>query len=208
MSSRDPTLAEMLEDAIGLFKFGRTEDALHRLDLILERDRGQAGAWFYRGRCLHRMGDIREALSCFRTAADLEPANAVTRCEIGICLDDLGRYIEALDSYGEALRLDPNSHEVLINTGYAFERLGLFDNAIACYREALSHDPLNAAAWLNLGSCLFVSGQPEEAIECFKDAYELAENDEIKLRDRGIEPDELKDKASLGITRCRALLDE
>jgi tetratricopeptide (TPR) repeat protein len=207
MSAGEPTLGELLEDAIGLFEVGRTIDAVQRLDLILQRDDLYAEAWYYRGRCMQQAGDLGEALRCFRAAADVAPDYAAAHCEIGLCLNDMGRYAEALPSFAEALKLMPEMHAALINSGYSYERLERFDEAAACYREVLARDPLNAAAWLNLGSSLLASGKPREALECFEDAYDLAESGEFKAKDQGIDINFFKDRANLGITRCRELLD-
>ena len=193
MGAEDPTPSEMLEDAIGLFEVGRTDDALHRLDLMLQQNDGHPGAWYYKGRCFQQTGDLRQALRCFETAARLAPDYAAARCEIGFCLNAMGRYRDALPHLADALHLDPTMDAAIVNSGYAYERLGRLDKAAECYRDILSRDPLNAVGWQNLGSCLLMLGRAKEALECFQDAYELG-NDEIKR------------VASEGIERCRALL--
>jgi tetratricopeptide (TPR) repeat protein len=193
VNAHDPTLEEMVADAIGLFEVGRVADAQRRLDRILEQDGQLPTAWYYRGRCLQQVGDIVGALPCFQTAAQLKPDYAAAHCEIGFCLNTMGRYAEALPHFTDALQRDPTMHAARINSGFALERLARFEEAVECYQKLLSRDPLNANCLQNVGSCLLQLGRPQEALECFQDAYDLGD-------------DQVKEMATVGLDLCRAVL--
>jgi tetratricopeptide (TPR) repeat protein len=194
MGTEDPTLTEMFNEAIDLFEAGRISDALHHLGHVLRRDNRHPGAWYYKGRCLERTGDLEQALRCFETAARLAPHYAAAHCEIGFCLNAMGRYEDALSHLAVALDLDPTMDAAIINSGYAYEHSGQFDKAVAWYKRVIARDPLNATGWQNLGSCLLTLGHPGEALECFQGAYELGTDEEVKR------------VARLGIEHCRNLL--
>ena len=63
--------------------WGRTDHAVDRLRLSLDRDPGYAPTWFHLGRSLFDAGDLHGSITAFRRAVEIEPAGATYHPGLG-----------------------------------------------------------------------------------------------------------------------------
>ncbi len=119
------------------------------------------------------MGELEEAVACYRRVLTLKPDFAEAQNNLGAALSSLGKLDEAIARHRRALELKPDYAAAQNNLGTALSQLGNLEEAIACYRRALELKPDYALAQNNLGNAFRKRGKLEEAIACYRRALEL-----------------------------------
>ena len=97
---------------------------------------------------LGHIGQLEEAVGCYREALRCKPDCAEAHNNLGTALTRLGRLHEAVESFRRVVQLDPNFAEVYVNLGEALKDLGQ-PEALANFEEALRLKPGFAAARWN-----------------------------------------------------------
>src|SRR4051812_11214042 len=83
----------------------------------------------------HRAGRMQAAADAWGRAAEVDPAHAETRNNLGVALQALGRLDEAARAFAEATRLRPGYADAWENRVAALLGLERYDDAIAVARE-------------------------------------------------------------------------
>lgn len=127
---------------------------------------------FYRalGGLFQKRGNASLALACYREAARVNPADALSPFLLGRLLLLQGDVKAATESFREALRARPDYAEAQNNLGVALYEQGQLTEAADCYRKALRLQPGYAAAYNNLGNVELSRGQAAEAEASFRQA--------------------------------------
>ncbi len=130
-------------------------------------------AWYNLGNVLRDMGNLLEAIDCYRQAGKLNPQFVDAFSNLGVALRDHGRAAEAVDCYRHALRERPDHFISHYNLGVALMDLGRLEEAAASFRQALLGNPNHADAYNNLGIVLKDLGRLEEAAASCRRALQL-----------------------------------
>lgn len=93
---------------------------------------------FSDGAALLQAGDAHQALTRFRSAQTMDPANPILYLYIGAALHDLKRFAEAVASYESALQIKPLMGEAHNNLGNALMALGRFSAAAESFSRAVT----------------------------------------------------------------------
>ena len=125
------------------------------------------------GNALEAVGELDEAITCYRRAIELAPGIAEWHSDLGNALKAGGRLDEAIDCYQRAAQLKPDCVAAYYNLGVVWTELAKTDEAIAAYRRALELKPDFPEALNNLGNALRARGDLVEAIGCYRRALEL-----------------------------------
>jgi predicted O-linked N-acetylglucosamine transferase (SPINDLY family) len=116
---------------------------------------------------------VSEAIESFRTALNLNAADAQSFIRLGLILLNLGRADESLVLFLQALALDPENPEALACNGLALHTLGDPSQAIEMLDRALEKLPDRADIINVKGECHLEIGQLDQALASFEKALEL-----------------------------------
>jgi Flp pilus assembly protein TadD len=124
-----------------------------------------------------RAGNIKEAISCYVRAMQLNATNAPLRARAGTCFHTVRDFDDARACYEEALRLDKDYAQAHANLGALLRTRGDPGGALEHLRAAVRLDPDNpesAKAYFNLGVVLRDNkGDRAGAKEAFRNALRL-----------------------------------
>jgi hypothetical protein len=115
----------------------------------------------------------RSAVTVFRHAARVEPANALVLNNLGGFLFEEGNYREAEKVLREVVRLFPSAGGFRSNLANTLYEQGSWGEAAAEYREALRLGYRKADTYADLGMALLKLGQREEGLRMLGKALEL-----------------------------------
>lgn len=130
-------------------------------------------AAFNLGVLFQAMGQLPQAIGCYRRTLQLRPAYVPAWGNLGVALRDAGENSEAIASFRQALRLKPGSPSALNNLGNALRSDLRHEEAINAFREALRQEPDNVGIYENLGNTLREAGRPAEAVVYLRKAVRL-----------------------------------
>lgn len=125
-------------------------------------------------RALANLERLDDALSAYRRAADLDPADDQALVGVGWILYKLGKFEEAEQPLRDAIKLKSDyasAYEVL---GCALREMHCDAEAIPIWQHLISLEPENADAIANLGWALGDKGMYREAIAALKRSQEIA----------------------------------
>lgn len=137
---------------------------LTRDNWVVENDLGLA---------LAAAGRYEEAVSHYREAVRIRPADARLRNNFGVSLINLRRLDQATVQLQESLRLDPDYFKAHNNLGIVLYERGDYDAAAASCAAALRLKPDYPEAHNNLGNALLRLGRPAAAAAQYREALRL-----------------------------------
>lgn len=112
-----------------------------------------------------RLGEFKEAESCYRTLVALEPQIFQHHCYLGLALVTQARLQEAFAPFKEMLRLRPDFAEGHMQMGCLLRDLGHHELAMGHLRQALQLAPALLDAAVFLCNILIFRGQMDEALK-------------------------------------------
>jgi cytochrome c-type biogenesis protein CcmH/NrfG len=89
--------------------------------------------------------------SAMKTTAQQNPADAVTRVQLGNMYFDAGRFQESAEWYEAALKINPRDVNASTDLGIAYYYMNQADKALAQFDRSLLVDPKHAKTLLNVG---------------------------------------------------------
>jgi superkiller protein 3 len=180
-----------------LYPLGRREEAIHVLQLALEREPGNSQISDYlngimnagvnniqfnaeetlqRGISFHRSGQLDEAIRWYRKTLAIQPDNPAAFSNIGVALQAKGKLDEAVTSYQIAITIKPGFADVYSNLGSALQEQNKLDEAVANYQKAISINPDYAEAYYNLGTATKEQEKLDDAVPSKKKAFSINPN--------------------------------
>ena len=111
-----------------------------------------------------RLGEFKEAESCYESLCRREPSSFQHHCYHGLSLVMQGRLKEAVAPFERMLRLRPDFAEGHMQMGCLQRDLGQLDLAIRHLRQALQLSPALLDAAVFLANILIFRGEMEEAL--------------------------------------------
>ena len=145
--------------------------------ILIYRDafsqKATAGDLFNLGRAYIYVGEIDEAIDCFKVLDVIIPEEVVAKeMLVGLYLtkENISKTIE----YGLlAEKQNSQSYAVYRNLALAYERIGNDDKELEYYEKAWELEPNNYWLNLNLGSCFEKKNYDTKALELFSMAYKI-----------------------------------
>jgi predicted TPR repeat methyltransferase len=165
--SRELTVAEALQIAVGLHQDGRWEEADVIYKEILKTDPTNASALHFAGVLAHQFGRGNEGVELIRKSLTFSPDSADWHSNLGIVLQGTGLFDEAIEAYQRAIVLDPTHANAHSNLGVLLRATDKPVEAEAAYRTAIRLNPEHVDAHTNLGVLLYSLKRREEAVACF-----------------------------------------
>lgn len=140
---------------------GRPDDAVRRLNTVLQQRPTQAAAHLLKARILHDMGNPDDRFARAAVAADGRSSEA--RLLLGEILDDSGDHDGAIEQYEEAVRRAPSDPQPRIALSRALLEMGRTSQAVLTSKEAVRLGPGNKDARLTLVMSLIADGDHDDA---------------------------------------------
>ncbi len=152
--------------AYGLWVQGRLHEAKAAAESALALNADHAGAHYYLGSVLLKLGDVQQSMWHLERATELNPDDPEMRFDLLNAYREAGDTIKA-SSQLRILRgaLSPRDPRIAYAEGLLSADLGNLDVAVGRFREALAANPKLDAARLDLGVALVKTGRQQEAIE-------------------------------------------
>ena len=123
-----------------LFKLGRMREAIEACEGALRLRPDYPEAHHRMGNLLTGVRGYAAAEPHFRRAVELQPAVAVSWCNLGVSLVFLGRLGEAMECFNRAIALDPKFDHAYAGLGLALSK---------CYRQAAAAEAYGRALAIN-----------------------------------------------------------
>lgn len=120
---------------------GSTDEAKREFQSELEVDPSNASASFVLGELARRLGDWKEAISCFSRAAQLDAGFSEAYLALGMSLAASGRFAQALSPLENYVKLQPEDPAGHYQLAMAYSRTGNKDGAdreMALHAQAAS----------------------------------------------------------------------
>jgi tetratricopeptide (TPR) repeat protein len=152
---------------------GKYEMALPYFLEAAKRNPRHAGAFFYLGYCLSRMGKNQEALGPYLKAKELRPKDPTIYSNLCGVLGQVNRFGEAAEACRQALQLAPGLAEAHNNLAWVYHRQGRYPEAIESSTQAIRLQPDFSEAHYNLGNGYAALKKYDQAAEAYKQAIRL-----------------------------------
>jgi tetratricopeptide (TPR) repeat protein len=108
-------------------------------------------------------GDVKDAITGYRSAAETAPDNATYKFKLAVALHQAGDADGERAALEEAIKIDPQLAGAQKQLGYVLSRSGDSAGAIEHFRLAVKAAPNWPEAWINLAAVLAGTGQFGEA---------------------------------------------
>lgn len=151
-----------------LWKEGRDDEAIARLEESLRLRPDFAEAHNNLGVVLARRGDLHGAASQFSQALDIEPSYKAAQDNLAATTARLNSTDAELATLVEGARANPNDLVAHNELGVALAARGRVDEAIAEFQNAIRVDPNQPDVHFNLGAMLEQRGRTADAAEQFR----------------------------------------
>lgn len=153
-----------------------------------QKDYGKAVDWYKRalevyfpwaevhynlGFVLEKLGDVEDAIACYRQAIIHKPNYTNAYYNLGLILQQSGREIEAIAAYQSAIYLEPETPMPYSNLGGILVGRGEYQTALEILGAALKKWPQTASLHNNLGRSLLGKQDGDRAIAAFLKAVQL-----------------------------------
>ena len=110
------------------------------------------------------------AITAYRKALDIRPADAAILTRLGLAHGDAGDFAAAVEALQRAIRADSAYALAWLNLGVVRAGQGDEPGAARAYAGALRADSTDAVAWLNLGNVELRAGRFDRAVEHYRSA--------------------------------------
>ncbi len=172
-SPMNQSLANLLNEALGLHRAGKLTEAIARYQRALEIDPHHVDALRLLGMALFNVGKAEQAADHYVRALELQPQNPLLLDGLGDIRMALGQVDHAIDCYERSLTIRPGKVGVLNNLAGLYARKGRFGRALDTYQLAINAAPDQAGSYFNVAAVLAKTGSRQLAIEHYREAIRL-----------------------------------
>ena len=127
---------QMKNDAIQLYKTGKYDDAMKKLDKATEINSYCKESWYYKGLILIEQGSFIRAKEALDKATTVDRQYAEAWERIGFTLYNQGKHDEAVMYYNKAIEINPKCALAWFNKGIALNVKGNSEEAEAAFIKA------------------------------------------------------------------------
>ena len=173
--SMDPELQEIMQQATGLHRDGRIDQAMAAYEAVLTRQPRHADALQFLGVAKMQSGHADEAIGLLKQAVGSDPKNSRAHYNLGLAFRTNGKEQDALVSFRRAIAVEPRNFEAHnAIAGILLVAPDQLDTAEAHIRRALENNPKYLPALNNRALLLKACGRLEDAVSEARAAVALA----------------------------------
>jgi tetratricopeptide (TPR) repeat protein len=149
--------------ALGEVRVYHLGPAMGLLQDLIRREPGHVTALVTRGRMLESVGQLDEAVACYRQALEHNPGNNRAELTLAEGLRRKKDYAEAAEHFERLRQRRPHDPEVLLGLARCWGRLDRFDEARQVLDELSAMGEPGSIALLERGKLAMQEGRPAEA---------------------------------------------
>jgi len=164
--------AQRFAEGLTLYREGEKEAALAFFAQAARDSPDDAGAHYYLGLVLFKLGRHAEAIGPLRRSAGLRPAEDAL-VKLALAQGQTGDLAGCLATLEEAARSLPGSPAVRAYLGTTLRSLDQVEEALEAYREALERDPEHVPALWGMGLALGMRERYAEGMAALRRAIAL-----------------------------------
>ena len=127
----------------------------------------------YLGIVLYQKGDVKDALTYFKQATEIDDKDGQAWGNYAVVLSETKQQDEAVKAFKKAIKLAPDNAEIHSNYAHTCWQIKDFDEAEKHARRAIALNPDFPDALLNLGNAVSGHGNHKEAIQHWKKAVKI-----------------------------------
>ncbi|MBI5209137.1 MAG: tetratricopeptide repeat protein [Elusimicrobia bacterium] len=146
-------------------QIGNKTLAMADMQVVLERDTGNASVYDSLGSVKLRLHDYESAIADLTRALEIDGTMANALLHRALAKAGMGQTKAALKDFQKALDLKPTDEDALIHLCWAKRVAGDADGGLRLCAKALDAEPDNPAALLHKGLCLLATNEPHRAID-------------------------------------------
>lgn len=147
-------------------------------DLLVE-DGSNTRALCDLGNCFFRIGDLYEALRCFKHTLEIAMDCAAAWYGIGMVYFRQRKYVLSIGTFRKAIALDPENSDFWFMLGEVYSRTRKLNKAIDAFNRASDLNPGESEAKLACAQVLFKKRNIHEAIYMLMQIYEYQPDNAI-----------------------------
>ncbi|HEY40698.1 MAG TPA: tetratricopeptide repeat protein [Dehalococcoidia bacterium] len=170
------SIGEIYELGLALLGNGQYEEAILKLNEVIDVDTDNAEAYFNRGLAYYYSGGYEQAILDFTEAIDLDPSNASAYNFRGDAYIALGEYNLSIVDFTMAISLYPDYQYAYHDRALAYYYKEEWNNAIADIDKAIEIDPEDASFYYLRGFFYREIGMNAEAIADFEKCIEISQD--------------------------------
>jgi len=156
-------------------------DAIHWLEVAVEKDPTNKEAWYFLGRAYYTASRLPASRKAFDRVLELDPKDARAENNIGLIYESGGKTEEALAAYRNAIAWQrenaPSREQPYLNVGNLLITLERPEEAIAPLQQAIALAPKDPQGHLRLGTAYLHLNRLEEAERELREAVRLVPDD-------------------------------
>jgi predicted O-linked N-acetylglucosamine transferase (SPINDLY family) len=180
-----PAAAQIVQQALGLHRQGRLNEAAALYESVLARHAAHFEAAYLLGMLKMQRGQPAQALPLLEAAVKIKPHAPEALTILGAVLAALGRPAEALSVYERLIKVRPGDPDAFYNRGVVLTSLGRHADAVASYDRALAVRSDHVPSLFNKAKALVALEQFEPARAAYDALIAVVPNHVDALTDRG-----------------------
>ena len=166
-------VANTLHDALIDIEEDRYDDAIPRLEKVIQEEPETSTAYLELGRALVHVKQYQRALPPLRTAVERMPNSEAAHYQLGLALVKTGQWEGALPEFQAAEATTPGSAQLHFYLAAIYTRLKRIPDAFREFEATLKLDPKHYEANLLYGRVLFLEGKPQQALPKLQEAAKI-----------------------------------
>ena len=167
-----PTQFE-LDEVMNLYSSGQVQEALSKINLLINRYPNNALLFNINGACYSIIGPVESAISSFEKAISIKSDYAEAHYNLGVAFHNIPQLSKALNCYKKAISLKHSYPAAHNNFGLISLALGQLESAVKSFEWAIAYSPEYAEAHNNLGATFQELKDYEKAMIQFKKAIAI-----------------------------------
>ena len=167
-----PTQFE-LDEVMNLYSSGQVQEALSKINLLINRYPNNALLFNINGACYSIIGPVESAISSFEKAISIKSDYAEAHYNLGVAFHSIPQLSKALNCYKKAISLKHSYPAAHNNFGLVSLTLGQLESAVKSFEWAIAYSPEYAEAHNNLGATFQELKDYEKAMIQFKKAIAI-----------------------------------
>ena len=148
------------------------ESALNFTNDLVQLNKYNPEAYFFRGLIYTDIQEIDKAISAFQTCIEVDPEFYNAHMQLGLLYskkqDDI-----AVQYFENALKLEPGSREAFYGIAYQYQMKEDYNQAIKKYRDMVALDPKDHEVFFNIGHCYISLDSLDKAYKSFDIATQI-----------------------------------
>ncbi len=156
---------------------GNPQNALAPLNCAIQIYDGKADYYVARGNAYSKLGDLKKAITDYRTACTLENTVPQNFYLLGISFYTNGQTDSAKYSFLKALDIKNNYYQAKIYLGHTYFKEKEYAKAVSYYDDALKLKKDSARIYYYIGNAYSQLHQPQQALDYYAKALDRDEED-------------------------------